>query len=151
MQFLYGSLKYMPRPIHVLTTVAGLLITFRLGTMIDKMGEGEVALSTVQVDIGHSIDAAQNASPEAKPKEEMKKEEPKKEEEKKEVSVPFDPLTLDENQVKMLQSLAQRRKEIDEEAESLKSKKALLTLTEKKITEHMDELKKIKESIEKTT
>jgi flagellar motility protein MotE (MotC chaperone) len=168
MKFLFQLFKYLPRPVHVLITVAGLLMTFRVGTLMDKILYGEMSSEDPIVEIGHAADAAQESAPkkeepkvdevkEAKKDEniDVKKDEKKdevtekspKDKIKKKVHVPFDPLSLNEKQVEILQTLAHRRKEAD----NLEAKKALMELSEKKISEKMNELKKIKDSIEKIT
>lgn len=66
-------------------------------------------------------------------------------------SLDFDPLNIDENQVKVLKALSEKRKKIDEEETSLKKKEKLLELSEKKIATSLSELEKLKTNLEQKT
>jgi flagellar motility protein MotE (MotC chaperone) len=60
----------------------------------------------------------------------------------------FDPLSLDEKQVKILMSLAEKQREEDSFDQKMKANKALLDLSEKKAQEKLEELEKTRAKLE---
>lgn len=63
----------------------------------------------------------------------------------------FDPLDMDENQMKVLKALVEKRKQMEQEQASLEQRKKLLDLSQQKITTSLSELEKLKNSLEQKT
>ena len=141
---------------HVLILFAPLLVFFRFNHLIEQ---ADLAVAPT-LTIGKSA----HAESQEKPAEEEKTSSqtadktavPAKEttaataeEAVKQLHEGFDPLTLDENQVKVLQAMAEAQANKSSDAEVQKQKK-LIELGEQKIAEQLSALQKIKTDVENT-
>ncbi|MEB3702197.1 MotE family domain protein [Candidatus Bealeia paramacronuclearis] len=61
---------------------------------------------------------------------------------------PFDPLSLTPEEIQVLQSLSQRRDEIEDKESSIKTREQLLKTMEDKIAQKLEDLKKLKGDIQ---
>jgi flagellar motility protein MotE (MotC chaperone) len=62
--------------------------------------------------------------------------------------MPADPLTMTDEEVSLLQSLAERRQELDRRASQVEEREALLQAAEKRVAEQVDGLKALQKTIE---
>ncbi len=67
------------------------------------------------------------------------------------MSLPSDPFSLSDAEIDLLQSLAERRKELDLRASQLEQREALLLAVERRIDEKVEELKGLQSSIQGET
>lgn len=65
-----------------------------------------------------------------------------------EPGLPPDPLSMTDQEITLLQALAERRSELDERARRLDDREALLQAAERRIDEKVDGLKELRKSIE---
>jgi flagellar motility protein MotE (MotC chaperone) len=163
LRLLLKILLWRPQLSHFLMAFACLLITVRVNNVIDSSETSLEKIESTQI----SVSCAQaNAAEEKKddkkeaPKEEKKEktgdktDASKKEDEAKTASTDpfeFDPLTMDENQIKVLKALAESRKKVGKEEENIEKQKKLMDVSEKKISQNLGELEKLKTTLEKKT
>lgn len=129
---------------HILVLFAPLLIFFRFNHLIDQ---ADVAVTSL------SIGKVAHAESQDKPAEKELKNTSNiplanQDDTTKRPSEGFEPLTLDENQVRVLQAMAeaQANQEKETDAENEKRKK-LIKLGEQKIAEQLDALEKVKKAV----
>jgi flagellar motility protein MotE (MotC chaperone) len=67
------------------------------------------------------------------------------------MSLPSDPFSLSDEEIDLLQSLAERRKELDLRAHQLEQREVLLLAVERRIDEKVESLKSLQKSIEGET
>ena len=67
------------------------------------------------------------------------------------MALPSDPFSLSDEEINLLQSLAERRKELDLRAHQLEQREVLLLAVERRIDEKVDALKLLQKSIEGET
>ena len=143
---------WRPSLLSLLFLVAGLMLTIRVTNVIHStFGEKEVSIQIGSEAI--AADKKDPATPEEQTKEDgeakkdtktkdMPKLKPKKEED-------FDPLNLTEGEVKLLFSLNQKKKGLEEKTEKLKEREKLVIVAEQRLDQKIAELKQLKAAIEK--
>ncbi|MEE2999610.1 MAG: hypothetical protein VX693_06770 [Pseudomonadota bacterium] len=135
------------RIIPVLIFSAVLMLSFKVGDILDGIEVGVDAFSVSQV----NAQAQNNAEPANAPKLSIKGKKvsrtPKAE--NKEIDPLDDPTLFTENEIKVLQQLASRRKIIESRLEELTLREGLLGAAEKRIDKKIQEMKSLELAIQK--
>ena len=138
-KFLLTFLKFKPKLHHLVILFAPLVILFRFNHFVNFSGNPFDDLQESSISIGRKAYAA--PQPEAPPtKTEAKTD--------GESSKKFDALTLDENQIKVIQAMAEEKSNSPNDADMEKQKK-LLEIGQKKIAAQLEKLEKLKSDLEK--
>lgn len=138
LKLLLRILQVRPNLCHVVILMTGLTLTLKVGVVFDRLVD-----SYKNAEFGDSLTiASAYASSETEPIANKTAEEDKS---STEDVTNFDPLALDENQVRVLKALAEK-KEIESDNE-LEKQKSLIELSEKKINQQLNHLEKIKDEL----
>lgn len=141
-KFLLKILTLKPKLQHLVILFAPLVIIFRFNHLVNF---SEVSMGNLQessISIGKTAHAESPAPAVSPDPAEASNSEASNHDKK------FDPLTLDENQVKVLQAMAQAKSQKSTDTEIEKQKK-LIELGKEKIAEQLVKLEKVKADLEK--
>lgn len=138
-KFLLTLLKFKPKLHHLVILFAPLVILFRFNHFVNFSGSAISELQESSLSIGRKAHAAsQPETPPTKSQTETNVEAVKK----------FDALTLDENQIKVIQAMAEEKSNNSNNVDIEKQKK-LLEIGQKKIADQLEKLEKLKSELEK--
>lgn len=172
LSFLLKITLWRPRLSHFLMAFGCLLISVRVNRVMD---DSAFSSTHITVGVGKEAQADEHPKPEEEKKDDSQKvgqeaehdkkdHHPEKEDKPKskdsvskgkegveaisENILDFDPLTADENQMKVLNALSGNRKIVEKETEDLKKQKSLMDVSEKKIAQKLSELEALKNTLE---
>lgn len=134
-------LKFKPKLHHLVVLFAPLVILFRFNHFVNFSGNAFDDLQESSISIGRKAYAAPQPETTA-PKSEIKTDTDR------ETIKKFDALTLDENQIKVIQAIAEEKSNSPNDADMEKQKK-LLEIGQKKIAAQLEKLEKLKADLEK--
>lgn len=143
-KFLLKILKFRPKLYHFVVLIAPLAGLFRLNHLMEFSQTAypqlqHISLGKTAYAEAPKVSAPSPSSPPA----------PSAASSPSDLSKEFDPLTLDENQVKVLQALAETKTSTEKDEELDKLKK-LVELGQEKISQQIGKLEKLKGNIENT-
>lgn len=142
-------LQWRPNICHVVIPMAGLTILLRVGDLTTHFQaiDGEKMSQSISISSAHAAtEPPQEPAPAAQPPATTQAAEQKDNKSKGEASESFDPLSLDENQIRVLKALANKSEgEADEE---IQRRQKLLELSEKKLAEQVTNLEKLKSDVQ---
>lgn len=141
-RFLLKILVLKPKLQHLVILFAPLVILFRFHHLVDVSAVSMGSLQENPISIGKTAHAESPDTPADPAPSEANSSEASKPDKK------FDPLTLDENQVKVLQAMAEAKSQKPTDAELEKQKK-LIEIGKEKVAEQLATLEKAKADLEK--
>lgn len=140
-KFLLKFLKFRPKLHHLVILFAPLVILFRFNHFLDFSNITYEELQDSSIPIGRKAYAAsQPETPPAKPEAKTNTD--------VEAAKKFDALTLDENQIKVIQAMAEEKSNKPSDVDIDKQKK-LLEIGQEKIATQLAKLEKLKSELEK--
>lgn len=146
-KFLLKLLKFRPKLYHLLIVFAPLVVLFRFNHLVDFSQMSYKEFQEKSISLGKTAHASAADTPSKpvadadtppKPAADANKAAPKG----------FDPLTLDENQIKVLQAMAEEKSKKPADA-NMQQMEKLVHLGQEKIAEQVAKLEKIKADLEK--